>query len=181
MDIRQTIHELGLEHGTIAAWPEPIAAKQLKPKHGKSPLPWKWLFSYLIVFGSACYFFNAAKNTEKSALLFVVILVICALSLPILMLLNRKVVRNIWVYPDKFLITHQSDRTTIRSSSLKTIYAYKTPSGKNNVIELVSNAGTSYVIGLPAGLVVSDLISALKNSGYCCGMPSNYAIKVTAE
>ena len=166
MDMSQTLHELGLEIGTIAAWPEPLSAKQLKPKYGKSPFPWKLLFSILMVLSAAGFFSYSSRSTGLGVLLFVAILGVCALSIPILKLLDRKVIRNIWVYPDQVLITHQSDRTCIKKSQLGRIYAYPVPSLSANAIEFVSQSGSSRVVGLPNTIMLSDLMSLLESNGY---------------
>ncbi|MDE2000809.1 MAG: hypothetical protein KGI52_17990, partial [Burkholderiales bacterium] len=51
MQILQTIGELSLENGAIAAWAEPRAGQGLRPKFGARPLPKKLIYMILILEG----------------------------------------------------------------------------------------------------------------------------------
>lgn len=165
MRIAQTIGELGLEKGILAAWPEPRAGQGLRPKFGTRPFPRKPLYAVLLVlifiFGSA-----AAKGSTVSPFMIVGTVAAVGIAWPLVSLLDRITRRNVWIYPDRVLVTHANDKVTVGKSDLKQVVVYAVRGPALFAFEFVEHGGKSHVVAVPDDVNLDELLDHLRNGGY---------------
>lgn len=166
MRIAQTIGEVGLEQGVVAAWSEPRAGQSLKPKFGARPFPRKPLYALLIVVA----FFGLSILQSPEALvslkLVAVALLLIAVAWPVVMLLDRMTKRNVWIYLDQIIITHARNRVVLRKPDLKDAFIYRVGKPSVLALELILTTGKSHVVALPSETEPAELVECLRNIGY---------------
>jgi hypothetical protein len=166
MSIAQTIDELGLENRAITAWSEPKIGQRLKPNFGSRHFPKKPLYAILILVGF--FSFSAMVNGYKGSYLLPVLFPIVAVAIawPLIIFLDRLNRRNVWVYPDRILVTHARERIVLPKSELKQIFLYQAKKPIIPAMELLTVNGKSTVVGLPSEVAVSEIFATLSNLGY---------------
>jgi hypothetical protein len=167
VSISQTINEVGLERGIVAAWAEPRAGQALKPRFGSRPFPRKLIYVVLILV--VCVGFTSwqhGQDAVTSAKWIVASLACAAVAWPLLVLLDRTSRRNVWVYTDKMIVTHARDRVVLPRAELKQTYLYRDSKTASLALELVLTNGNATVVGLPSDVEPTKLITTLRNIGY---------------
>ena len=165
LNIRQSLRELGLEHGAILAWAEPKAGQSLSPKFGRKPFPKKLIYSILLVATMDAYFFLRGIHLTP------IILVLGSIALmviawPILKLLDRLVARNVWIYSDRILVTHSADQISIGKDTVLTVHIYKTKPLNIIAVEFQCQNNTSTVVAFPNNILSNELIDGFIAAGY---------------
>jgi|SRR6266850_2758295 len=168
MRIAQTVGELGLEKGVLAAWPEPRSGQALKPRFGSRPFPRKPIYAALsllafLAVGALGKGMPISPTAMLGALVGVVVLI--GLAWPLMNLLDRMTKRNVWIYPDRVMITHANSRWTIGKADLKKVVVY--PVGTSRIaFEFVRQSGRSHVVALAEDIDLDELLIHLGNGGY---------------
>lgn len=167
MPISQTMSELGLERGVVAAWSEPRSGQTLKPRFGARPFPRKLIFAVLLVIAYVgIVSWNDIQDLSTVALLIGASLVFVVIAWPLLVILDRVNKRNVWVYVDQILVTHARDRVVLPKSELKEAILYRANNPEDIALEFILTNGKSTVVGVPSEVDPTTLIATLRGVGY---------------
>ena len=166
MPVVQTIAEMGLEREALALWSEPRFGQGLKPKFGSRPFPKKLLYAVLILFSYVAYVVWTSGRSIPVSVAVLVPIVLVALAWPLAIALDRLNRRNVWIYPNRIVVSHARDRIVLLKSGLSKVFVYRLEKHATVAIEFLSSKGKSIVVAVPSEVPVSDLISTLSNLGY---------------
>lgn len=117
----------------------------------------------IVLFGASAW---QREDPIFFAMSVVASVLLVTLAWPLLILLDRMNRRNVWVYPDRVLITHARDRVVVRRSELKQVYLYRLDKPPGFALEFLSTTGESNVVGLPSEVEPRELLTNLCSVGY---------------